>query len=230
MVRFGDELSGRYGGTGGGERARGGGAGGAGGPGQGGLPPGQRVLYKQSIAQRARTMALYNPIPVKQNCFTVNRSLFVFSEDNVVRKYAKRITEWPYPSGAWPGGRGPAEVRGRGDVGVRAAGPGGAAGAWAEAPSGHLSGAGRGCDPGEARRGPHGPARRSGAEPLGRSPSACVRGLGVRVCGRGGHDGPGARWAEPLLTWGLSRRALGLGEPGWVTQHAAGLEDTGGRI
>uniref|UniRef100_A0A8C2V571 Voltage-dependent N-type calcium channel subunit alpha n=1 Tax=Chinchilla lanigera TaxID=34839 RepID=A0A8C2V571_CHILA len=56
-----------------------------------------RVLYKQSIAQRARTMALYNPIPVKQNCFTVNRSLFVFSEDNVVRKYAKRITEWPYP-------------------------------------------------------------------------------------------------------------------------------------
>ncbi|MEJ1271872.1 hypothetical protein NN561_002718 [Cricetulus griseus] len=25
-------------------------------------------------------------------------------EDNVVRKYAKRITEWPYPTGAWPGG------------------------------------------------------------------------------------------------------------------------------
>ncbi|XP_062937990.1 voltage-dependent N-type calcium channel subunit alpha-1B isoform X2 [Cynocephalus volans] len=95
MVRFGDELGGRYGGAGGGERARGGGAGGAGGPGPGGLPAGQRVLYKQSIAQRARTMALYNPIPVKQNCFTVNRSLFVFSEDNVVRKYAKRITEWP---------------------------------------------------------------------------------------------------------------------------------------
>nr|XP_020145180.1 voltage-dependent N-type calcium channel subunit alpha-1B isoform X3 [Microcebus murinus] len=95
MVRFGDELGGRYGGAGSGERARGGGAGGAGGPGPGGLQPGQRVLYKQSIAQRARTMALYNPIPVKQNCFTVNRSLFVFSEDNVVRKYAKRITEWP---------------------------------------------------------------------------------------------------------------------------------------
>ncbi|XP_049637927.1 voltage-dependent N-type calcium channel subunit alpha-1B [Suncus etruscus] len=98
MVRFGDELGGRYGGAGGGERARGGGgggAGGAGGVGPGGLPAGQRVLYKQSIAQRARTMALYNPIPVKQNCFTVNRSLFVFSEDNVVRKYAKRITEWP---------------------------------------------------------------------------------------------------------------------------------------
>ncbi|XP_006900735.1 PREDICTED: voltage-dependent N-type calcium channel subunit alpha-1B-like [Elephantulus edwardii] len=95
MVRFGDELGGRYGGAGGGERARGGGAGGAGAPGPGGLQPGQRVLYKQSIAQRARTMALYNPIPVKQNCFTVNRSLFIFSEDNIVRKYAKRITEWP---------------------------------------------------------------------------------------------------------------------------------------
>uniref|UniRef100_A0A8D1YHF6 Voltage-dependent N-type calcium channel subunit alpha n=1 Tax=Sus scrofa TaxID=9823 RepID=A0A8D1YHF6_PIG len=91
MVRFGDELGGRYGGAGGGERARGGGASGAGGPGPGGLQPGQRVLYKQSIAQRARTMALYNPIPVKQNCFTVNRSLFVFSEDNVVRKYAKLL-------------------------------------------------------------------------------------------------------------------------------------------
>uniref|UniRef100_A0A452UQN9 Voltage-dependent R-type calcium channel subunit alpha n=1 Tax=Ursus maritimus TaxID=29073 RepID=A0A452UQN9_URSMA len=36
---------------------------------------------------RARTMALYNPIPVRQNCFTVNRSLFIFGEDNIVRKY-----------------------------------------------------------------------------------------------------------------------------------------------
>lgn len=42
-------------------------------------------------------MALYNPIPVRENCFTVNRSLFIFGEDNVVRKYAKKITEWPYP-------------------------------------------------------------------------------------------------------------------------------------
>ncbi|ERE79572.1 voltage-dependent P/Q-type calcium channel subunit alpha-1A [Cricetulus griseus] len=40
-------------------------------------------MYKQSMAQRARTMALYNPIPVRQNCLTVNRSLFLFSEDNV---------------------------------------------------------------------------------------------------------------------------------------------------
>uniref|UniRef100_I3MXH9 Voltage-dependent P/Q-type calcium channel subunit alpha-1A n=1 Tax=Ictidomys tridecemlineatus TaxID=43179 RepID=I3MXH9_ICTTR len=63
---------------------------------QGGQPGAQR-MYKQSMAQRARTMALYNPIPVRQNCLTVNRSLFLFSEDNVVRKYAKKITEWPYP-------------------------------------------------------------------------------------------------------------------------------------
>ncbi|XP_030207718.1 calcium channel, voltage-dependent, P/Q type, alpha 1A subunit, b isoform X7 [Gadus morhua] len=52
-------------------------------------------MYKQSMAQRARTMALYNPIPVRQSCLTVNRSLFLFSEDNFVRKYAKKITEWP---------------------------------------------------------------------------------------------------------------------------------------
>ncbi|KAM4663937.1 voltage-dependent N-type calcium channel subunit alpha-1B [Discoglossus pictus] len=87
MARFGDDLPTRYG------------TGVPGGPGrgssrQGGPQPGQRV-YKQSMAQRARTMALYNPIPVKQNCFTVNRSLFIFSEDNIIRKYAKRITEWP---------------------------------------------------------------------------------------------------------------------------------------
>ncbi|KAG7476843.1 hypothetical protein MATL_G00087120 [Megalops atlanticus] len=87
MARFGDDLPTRYGGPPGAGRgaAR-----------QGGPPGGQR-MYKQSMAQRARTMAIYNPIPVKQNCFTVNRSLFIFSEDNIIRKYAKRITEWPYP-------------------------------------------------------------------------------------------------------------------------------------
>ncbi|XP_045890017.1 voltage-dependent P/Q-type calcium channel subunit alpha-1A-like [Micropterus dolomieu] len=58
-------------------------------------PPGVQRMYKQTMAQRARTMALYNPIPVKQNCLTVNRSLFIFSEDNIIRKYAKKITEWP---------------------------------------------------------------------------------------------------------------------------------------
>ncbi|XP_062855667.1 voltage-dependent R-type calcium channel subunit alpha-1E [Trichomycterus rosablanca] len=57
----------------------------------GGVSP----AFKQTKAQRARTMALYNPIPVRQNCFTQNRSLFIFGEDNVVRKYAKRIIEWP---------------------------------------------------------------------------------------------------------------------------------------
>uniref|UniRef100_A0A8C3NM27 Voltage-dependent P/Q-type calcium channel subunit alpha-1A n=1 Tax=Geospiza parvula TaxID=87175 RepID=A0A8C3NM27_GEOPR len=87
MPRFSDELapSGRYGGGGPGT-APGGGRGAGGGPRQG-APPGAQRLYKQSMAQRARTMALYNPIPVRQNCLTVNRSLFLFSEDNVVRKY-----------------------------------------------------------------------------------------------------------------------------------------------
>nr|XP_012590926.1 voltage-dependent R-type calcium channel subunit alpha-1E isoform X3 [Microcebus murinus] len=56
---------------------------------------GSAAAYKQSKAQRARTMALYNPIPVRQNCFTVNRSLFIFGEDNIVRKYAKKLIDWP---------------------------------------------------------------------------------------------------------------------------------------
>uniref|UniRef100_A0A672S7R8 Voltage-dependent calcium channel type A subunit alpha-1 n=1 Tax=Sinocyclocheilus grahami TaxID=75366 RepID=A0A672S7R8_SINGR len=47
--------------------------------------------------KRARTMALYNPIPAKHNCLTVNRSLFIFAENNIIRKYAKRVIEWPYP-------------------------------------------------------------------------------------------------------------------------------------
>ncbi|XP_037674025.1 voltage-dependent P/Q-type calcium channel subunit alpha-1A isoform X5 [Choloepus didactylus] len=100
MARFGDEMQARYGGGGGGSGAAAGvvvgsgGGRGAGGSRQGGQPGAQR-MYKQSMAQRARTMALYNPIPVRQNCLTVNRSLFLFSEDNVVRKYAKKITEWP---------------------------------------------------------------------------------------------------------------------------------------
>ncbi|XP_045392314.1 voltage-dependent R-type calcium channel subunit alpha-1E isoform X3 [Lemur catta] len=56
---------------------------------------GPAAAYKQSKAQRARTMALYNPIPVRQNCFTVNRSLFIFGEENIVRKYAKKLIDWP---------------------------------------------------------------------------------------------------------------------------------------
>ncbi|KAK1155819.1 voltage-dependent N-type calcium channel subunit alpha-1B isoform X1 [Acipenser oxyrinchus oxyrinchus] len=87
MARFGDDLPTRYGGGGPAGAGRGGNR-------QGGPQVAPR-MYKQSMAQRARTMALYNPIPVKQNCFSVNRSLFIFSEDNIIRKYAKRITEWP---------------------------------------------------------------------------------------------------------------------------------------
>uniref|UniRef100_A0A3Q2TEZ4 Voltage-dependent N-type calcium channel subunit alpha n=1 Tax=Fundulus heteroclitus TaxID=8078 RepID=A0A3Q2TEZ4_FUNHE len=93
MARFADDLPTRYGGSAGG--------GGRGGPGAGrggARGGGVQRMYKQSMAQRARTMAIYNPNPVKQNCLTVNRSLFIFREDNLIRKYAKRITEWPYPS------------------------------------------------------------------------------------------------------------------------------------
>uniref|UniRef100_A0A8C6PWH1 Voltage-dependent calcium channel type A subunit alpha-1 n=1 Tax=Nothobranchius furzeri TaxID=105023 RepID=A0A8C6PWH1_NOTFU len=91
MARFGDEVPGLLSsGDGGSERNRNrdGTA-----VSTGGISP----AFKQTKAQRARTMALYNPIPVRENCFTVNRSLFIFGEDNVVRKYAKKITEWPYP-------------------------------------------------------------------------------------------------------------------------------------
>uniref|UniRef100_UPI0037E75FFE calcium channel, voltage-dependent, N type, alpha 1B subunit, a n=1 Tax=Semicossyphus pulcher TaxID=241346 RepID=UPI0037E75FFE len=87
MARFEDELSSRYGGSCPAGPARGASR-------QPG-PPGVQRMYKQTMAQRARTMAIYNPIPVRQSCLTVNRSLFIFSEDNIIRKYAKKITEWP---------------------------------------------------------------------------------------------------------------------------------------
>uniref|UniRef100_A0A8C1L9L8 Voltage-dependent N-type calcium channel subunit alpha n=1 Tax=Cyprinus carpio TaxID=7962 RepID=A0A8C1L9L8_CYPCA len=82
MARFGDDLPTRYGGP------AGAGRGGA----RAGGPSGGQRMYKQSMAQRARTMALYNPKQTKQNCFTVNRSLFIFSEDNVFRKYYLILT------------------------------------------------------------------------------------------------------------------------------------------
>ncbi|XP_051759697.1 voltage-dependent R-type calcium channel subunit alpha-1E isoform X6 [Ctenopharyngodon idella] len=89
MARFGDDVPGLLGaGDGGSERSRNRDAPAVS---TGGVSP----AFKQTKAQRARTMALYNPIPVRQNCFTVNRSLFIFGEDNVVRKYAKKIIEWP---------------------------------------------------------------------------------------------------------------------------------------
>uniref|UniRef100_A0A673ZNN3 Voltage-dependent N-type calcium channel subunit alpha n=1 Tax=Salmo trutta TaxID=8032 RepID=A0A673ZNN3_SALTR len=79
MARFEEELSNRRGGV-----CQAGPPRGAGRP--AGPPSGPRV-YKQSMAQRARTMAIYNPIPVKQSCLTVNRSIFIFSEDCIIRKY-----------------------------------------------------------------------------------------------------------------------------------------------
>uniref|UniRef100_A0A8C7ZLP6 Voltage-dependent N-type calcium channel subunit alpha-1B n=1 Tax=Oryzias sinensis TaxID=183150 RepID=A0A8C7ZLP6_9TELE len=85
MARFADDLPSWYGGGAGGG-GRGGPGAGRGGARGGGAPGGQR-MYKQSMAQRARTMAIYNPNPVKQNCLTVNRSLFIFREDNLIRKY-----------------------------------------------------------------------------------------------------------------------------------------------
>nr|CAB3227400.1 voltage-dependent N-type calcium channel subunit alpha-1B-like [Phallusia mammillata] len=48
-----------------------------------------------TLAQQARTMSYYNPIPKQQNCITANRSLFILGVDNAVRKLAKRIIEWP---------------------------------------------------------------------------------------------------------------------------------------
>ncbi|XP_057674675.1 probable voltage-dependent N-type calcium channel subunit alpha-1B isoform X7 [Corythoichthys intestinalis] len=99
MARITEDLPTRYGGS---TSGGGGGGGGRGAPGAGrggarggGAPGGGQRMYKQSMAQRARTMAIYNPNPVKQNFLTVNRSLFIFREDNLIRKYAKRITEWP---------------------------------------------------------------------------------------------------------------------------------------
>ncbi|XP_062833807.1 voltage-dependent R-type calcium channel subunit alpha-1E isoform X3 [Anolis carolinensis] len=90
MARFGEAMAGRVGsGDGATEQNRNR----QGAP----APPGGTPVqaYKQTKAQRARTMALYNPIPVRQNCFTVNRSLFIFGEDNIVRKYAKKLIDWP---------------------------------------------------------------------------------------------------------------------------------------
>ncbi|XP_025940465.1 voltage-dependent R-type calcium channel subunit alpha-1E isoform X3 [Apteryx rowi] len=89
MARFGEAVAGRLGSGDGGSdqnRSR------QGPPAPAGGTPG---AFKQTKAQRARTMALYNPIPVRQNCFTVNRSLFLFGEENIVRKYAKKLIDWP---------------------------------------------------------------------------------------------------------------------------------------
>lgn len=90
MARFGDESAPSTVDSGDGDLERGG-------DGQD-AAAGLTASMKQAKAQRARTMALYNPVPHRQNCLTVNRSLFIFAEDNIIRKYARRIIEWPYPS------------------------------------------------------------------------------------------------------------------------------------
>uniref|UniRef100_A0A8C7ZYI2 Calcium channel, voltage-dependent, R type, alpha 1E subunit b n=1 Tax=Oryzias sinensis TaxID=183150 RepID=A0A8C7ZYI2_9TELE len=90
MARFGDESAPATGDCGDGDLERSG-------DGQDAAAAGLTASMKQAKAQRARTMALYNPVPHRQNCLTVNRSLFIFAEDNIIRKYAKRFIEWPYP-------------------------------------------------------------------------------------------------------------------------------------
>lgn len=91
MARFGDESAPSTVDSGDGDLERAGDA-------QDAAAAGLTASMKQAKAQRARTMALYNPVPHRQNCLTVNRSLFIFAEDNIIRKYARRIIEWPYPS------------------------------------------------------------------------------------------------------------------------------------
>ncbi|KAF1383781.1 hypothetical protein PFLUV_G00135390 [Perca fluviatilis] len=92
MARFGDESAPSTMDSGDGDVERGG---------EEGQDEAAAVLsasMKQAKAQRARTMAMYNPVPHRQNCLTVNRSLFIFAENNIIRKTARRIIEWPYPS------------------------------------------------------------------------------------------------------------------------------------
>ncbi|KAJ8357701.1 hypothetical protein SKAU_G00204950 [Synaphobranchus kaupii] len=91
MARFGDDIPSTVGSTDGGSERIGDNEGAA------GSAAGVSASLSQSKAQRARTMALYNPVPAKHNCLTVNRSLFIFAEDNIIRKYARKVIEWPYP-------------------------------------------------------------------------------------------------------------------------------------
>ncbi|KAK9538561.1 hypothetical protein VZT92_003723 [Zoarces viviparus] len=92
MARFGDESAPSTVDSGDGDVERGSAEG------QDAVAAGLTASMKQAKAQRARTMAMYNPVPHRQNCLTVNRALFIFAEDNIIRKTAKRFIEWPYPS------------------------------------------------------------------------------------------------------------------------------------
>ena len=53
--------------------------------------------YKLTLAQQARTMSYYQPTPKQENFLTADRALFILGPDNTIRKFAKRIIEWPYP-------------------------------------------------------------------------------------------------------------------------------------
>nr|XP_040026780.1 voltage-dependent R-type calcium channel subunit alpha-1E-like isoform X4 [Gasterosteus aculeatus aculeatus] len=90
MARFGDEFAPGAVDSGDGDPERGG-------EGQdaAAVAAGLTASIRQAKAQRARTMAMYNPVPHRQNCLTVNRSLFIFAEDNIIRRTARRIIEWP---------------------------------------------------------------------------------------------------------------------------------------
>uniref|UniRef100_A0A8C6PLP4 Calcium voltage-gated channel subunit alpha1 E n=1 Tax=Nothobranchius furzeri TaxID=105023 RepID=A0A8C6PLP4_NOTFU len=86
MARFGDESAPTTADSGDGDVERGG-------DGQDEAASALTASMKQAKAQRARTMALYNPVPHRQNCLTVNRSLFIFAEDNIIRKYARTFLD-----------------------------------------------------------------------------------------------------------------------------------------
>ncbi|XP_031720815.1 voltage-dependent R-type calcium channel subunit alpha-1E isoform X1 [Anarrhichthys ocellatus] len=89
MARFGDESAPSTVDSGDGDVERGSGEG------QDAVAAGLTASMKQAKAQRARTMAMYNPVPHRQNCLTVNRALFIFAEDNIIRRTARRFIEWP---------------------------------------------------------------------------------------------------------------------------------------
>uniref|UniRef100_A0A8C3B3N5 Calcium voltage-gated channel subunit alpha1 E n=1 Tax=Cyclopterus lumpus TaxID=8103 RepID=A0A8C3B3N5_CYCLU len=101
MARFGDESAPSTVDSGDGDLERGGGGAegqDAAAAAEAAAAAGLSASIRQAKAQRARTMAMYNPVPHRQNCLTVNRSLFIFAEDNFIRKTARRFIEWPYPS------------------------------------------------------------------------------------------------------------------------------------
>lgn len=51
--------------------------------------------YKMTLAQQARTMSYYNPAIKTENFLTADRALFILSPENLIRKIAKKIVDWP---------------------------------------------------------------------------------------------------------------------------------------